>query len=295
MSRVSEEVQARITEIERVIRSQEAESRREPEGRLRISCQNGSSRYYLVNSKQKSETYLKKEQYETAKELAQKDYRQRVLRSLRKEKEFLEKLNDFYVEGAKEKAQTGGRGKHGNRGKTKNSSMQSDTFFYGPEELLRGRLRADRRALTEPIVQNEEEFVEEWMAAEYERKPFRVDAPEYFSNNNVQMRSKSEVIIAGLLEKYGVPFHYEKPLYVSGCGIVHPDFTVLNVRKRKTMYWEHMGMMDDPEYLDHALERILQYEKDGIFPGTELILTHETAMRPLQTKIIESVIEKYLL
>ena len=309
MSKISEEVQVRINQIEEVICIQEAEARKEPEGRLRISRTNGHCRYYLLSNNKKTDSYLKKDQFDTAKKLAQKDYRQKVLRSLRQEKELLEKLNAFYAEGVKDNSQksasdrASGSAKSGLQGSTQSSiqgsshrsDRQREDFFYGPEELIRAHLREERRILTESIVQDEEEFVAEWLAAEYERKPFRDDAPEYFSNNNVQMRSKSEVIIAGLLEKYGVPFHYEKPLYLDGFVTVHPDFTVLNVRTRKTMYWEHMGMMDDPEYLDHALEKIHRYEKAGFFPGTELILTHETSERPLQTRIIENVIEKYLL
>ena len=97
-----------------------------------------------------------------------------------------------------------------------------------------------------------------------------------------------------MLEKKDIPFFYEKPLILKGFGRIHPDFTVLNVTRRKTMYWEHLGMMDDAEYLEHALERISHYEAAGIFPGTELILTNETSSRPVRTKIIEKMIEKYL-
>lgn len=82
---------------------------------------------------------------------------------------------------------------------------------------------------------------------------------------------------------------------LEGTGRIHPDFTVLNVRKRKTMFWEHMGMMDDEEYRDHALERIDRYAAAGFYPGTDLILTQESSSRPVRTKIIERMIEAYLL
>ena len=76
--------------------------------------------------------------------------------------------------------------------------------------------------------------------------------------------------------------------------MIHPDFTVLNVRKRKENLWEHMGKMDDENYRDYALNRIIDYEKQGIFPGDKLILTHETLNNPINSKIIEKTILNYL-
>ena len=108
------------------------------------------------------------------------------------------------------------------------------------------------------------------------------------------MRSKTELIIAEMLEKKSIPFHYEKPLFLKGQGTIHPDFTVLNVAQRKSLFWEHMGMMDDDLYRDYALERINQYILAGYFPGRDLILTHETSSRPIRTAILERVIDEYL-
>ena len=52
--------------------------------------------------------------------------------------------------------------------------------------------------------------------------------------------------------------------------------------------------MDDEGYRDYALNRIIDYEKNGIFPGDRLILTHETLNNPLSSKIIEMTIQHYL-
>ena len=108
------------------------------------------------------------------------------------------------------------------------------------------------------------------------------------------MRSKSELIIADLLYKEGVPYRYEYPLYLNGLGRIYPDFTVLNTKERKELHWEHLGMMDDAEYAENALRRIAVYEKNGIFPGENLILTHETRKNPLDQKIIKMMIANYL-
>ena len=43
------------------------------------------------------------------------------------------------------------------------------------------------------------------------------------------------------------------------------------------------------------LNKITNYEKNDIFPGDKLILTHETSRYPINSKIIAKIIQKYLL
>lgn len=125
-------------------------------------------------------------------------------------------------------------------------------------------------------------------------KSFVEDAPEFYTNKGERVRSKSEILIANALQKHQVPYRYEFPIKLKQYGIVHPDFTVLNIRKRKEMYWEHMGMLDEEGYRDYALDKITAYEKNGIFPGDKLILTLETLKSPMNSKIIEKIIDQYL-
>ena len=77
--------------------------------------------------------------------------------------------------------------------------------------------------------------------------------------------------------------------------VVHPDFTVLRMKDRKILYWEHLGMMDDSEYMRNAVRKIESYEESGLYPGKDLILSHETIRKPLNTKMIEKIVEKYIL
>lgn len=278
MSEISELVMKRMNEIDSEIQlcqsyrrgSGDLESK--PEGYLRLSNSKGYCRYYQCRKGENTGTYLKKSQLETAKKLAQNEYQKSVLKSLNRERQLLEKLHQFYSESIKD-------GEH---------------FFAGPEELIWPNMREERKMLIDPIVPDDELYCKEWLSETYERKPFHEDAPEYYTESGIRVRSKSELIIAEKLEKAGIPFYYEKPLYIKGWGTIHPDFTVLNVRRRKTMFWEHQGMMDDEEYREYATERINQYALDGYYVGTELILTHETKNMPLRTRIIDSTIEKYL-
>lgn len=71
-------------------------------------------------------------------------------------------------------------------------------------------------------------------------------------------------------------------------------FTLLDIRKRREVYWEHRGMMDDRNYLKHAVQRVKDYRKEGIYVGDNLLITEETSVLPLGTDEILSVIQYFL-
>ena len=102
------------------------------------------------------------------------------------------------------------------------------------------------------------------------------------------------MIIADFLQREGIPYRYECPLNLKGFGTIYPDFMVLNVRQQKEMYWEHFGMMDEPEYSEKAIQKIMTYEQHGYFQGENLILTYETKRNPLNQKILKMIVEHYL-
>ena len=144
----------------------------------------------------------------------------------------------------------------------------------------------------EMIIVPDEDFIKAWREMEYRGKGFREDAPEYYTDKGERVRSKSEILIANALNRNHIPYRYECPLYLAGYGTIHPDFTVLNVRLRKEMYWEHLGMMDDISYVENALQKITMYMQNGIFLNDNLIITYETKRNPLNQKVIKIVMKK---
>ncbi len=160
-------------------------------------------------------------------------------------------------------------------------------------EDVYNKLHETRKKLVHPVILPDEELIQKWEADDYARKGFSENMPEYYTDKGERVRSKAEILIANALYRHQIPYHYEKPLYLDGYGMIHPDFTILNVRLRKELYWEHMGMMDCTDYAEEALNRIVVYEKHDIFPGEHLILSHETQKRPIHSKMIETYILKY--
>ena len=141
----------------------------------------------------------------------------------------------------------------------------------------------------------DEEFVAQWQAVPYQRLGFRKDDPEYYTQRGERVRSKSEILIADALYRHNIPYRYEYPLYVDGVLVAAPDFNCLNVRLRKEHYWEHLGMMGDKDYVNHNVKKLERYSLAKDFDDSGLILTFESESQPINIRVIEEEIRKYLL
>ncbi|WP_051226794.1 hypothetical protein [Butyrivibrio sp. MC2013] len=151
-----------------------------------------------------------------------------------------------------------------------------------------------RKKLVTPIIEPLELYVENWKKEIYEPLGFNEGVTEFFSNDGIRVRSKSELIIANMLEQKGIPYRYEYPLILKGIGTVRPDFTCLNIRTRKEYIWEHFGMMDNISYANKNIAKIESYELSGYFPGKNMIMTFETSQHAISSNIIKAMIEEYL-
>lgn len=144
--------------------------------------------------------------------------------------------------------------------------------------------------LIEPPYISDENYIFRWRNTEFTHMDFSTDYPEYYTRQNLRVRSKSEVIIADILDEAKIPFLYEKPLRLK-TGTVHPDFTLLNIKTRKELYWEHLGMMDDTDYRNSAYLKLRNYEANGVYPYESVIWTFETGRYPLNTKEIRKMVK----
>ena len=153
----------------------------------------------------------------------------------------------------------------------------------------------ERQKLITPVELTYEQLIEKWIGIPYEGKGFAEGAPVIMTNSGTRVRSKSEKILADYFDTIGIEYKYECPCYLKEYGTVYPDFTFLSKRTRKEIYWEHEGMMDNPEYARTAIQKIETYAKNGILCGKNLILTFETSTSPINTELIKIMADKYLL
>ena len=233
-----------------------------PKGSLRVVRSSGETKYYKrENPKNTTGIYIPKKEIKIARELAQKDYDEKVLQSVNQELKFI-----------------------------------TNTMKTMPEDVhehVYGQLHPLRQTLITPTREPDEQFIKKWEELEYDKKSFEPEFPDYRTDKNERVRSKSEILIANLLNKLGIPYKYECPLKLRIRGnivpnfTIYPDFTLLDVRTRKNVYLEHFGMMDNLEYAEKAVLKISTYEANDIYVGKQLLVTYETVKQPLNPKLLE--------
>lgn len=113
------------------------------------------------------------------------------------------------------------------------------------------------------------------------------------------VRSKSELVIADRLASHNIDYTYEKPLVING-ETRYPDFTIEDEESGFKYYWEHCGMLFDPDYKKRWENKLYWYRKNGILPYEEgggpsgiLIVSEEEEGFSSQT--IENIIQKIVL
>lgn len=266
------QIEARITELEEALKAKQFAVKKNPSGLVRIVRRGKTLLFYKRSSPSDGQgSYMPRSQEKRARALVQNDYDQKTIPAIEAE---IKELKDF-LRAYKEKC--------------------CDTVYQ--------KLASTRREVVVPLTLDDKQYATAWLKVEYRHKKFAEYAPQLFTDNNEQVRSKSEVIIANALKASGVPYRYEFPLLVdrnpeadAGADFceLHPDFYCLNLRTREEFVWEHLGMMDDPDYAERATEKLELYAENGFFPGKNLIITMETSAKPLSSKLLKSVIQTYL-
>lgn len=64
---------------------------------------------------------------------------------------------------------------------------------------------------------------------------------------------------------------------------------------RSLVYWEHCGRVNDPAYMRHHKWKLNMYEKAGIVPWKNLILTYDNEQGNIDARIIDAEIKNKLL
>ena len=117
----------------------------------------------------------------------------------------------------------------------------------------------------------------------------------YLTNKGEKVRSKSEKILADMFYKWNIPYCYEAKLNLKNMKTIYPDFTLLRICDRKTIYWEHFGLADDGEYATKALIKCALYESEGYAPGEDFLFSVESKSTPLNIREIEKKVKEFFM
>ena len=136
--------------------------------------------------------------------------------------------------------------------------------------------------------------------------PSRVDLLDRFLEERLihrtrrgeSVRSKSEVIIADLLYSKKIEYSYEAPLVGKDGETRYPDFTFEDDESGLNVFWEHLGMLQVPEYRERWEKKLKWYREQEILPHEEgggdkgvLIITKDDDRGGIQSDEIEKVLD----
>lgn len=232
--------------------------------RLRCAKKGNQYRYYLGNR------YINKSQVDLVREAANREYRKKLLQPVRTKIVKLEYL------------------------------LQGLLCAWDEPEKVYDKLHPARKQLVDPIILPAEEYIKRWLEEPYDVWEIKDEEVSgvFYSQKGERVRSKSELIIADTLSRYGVPYKYEYPLKLkSGSKVItkRPDFVALNITTLEMVIIEHLGMLDQERYYRNNIEKIDIYENNGYLIGKNLILLHETSYNALNTELVAKYIEQFLL
>ena len=268
---IIESLTTRVSELKQLLTVKRKELRNAPEGFLRISKSNGVVQYYRrADAADKRGKYIPAKDKELAEQLAQKEYDKKIIRAAEREIRLINYTLKSY-----------------NQLESKKQLAEKNADCLAPL----------RRALVKPVHLSDSEYAHRWQALPYKGKSFSPDAPSYITARGERVRSKSENLIADTLYRLSIPYRYEFPQSLKNSAgerlTIHPDFTCLDLRTRREFFWEHFGMMDNPEYSESAIRKLRLYEANGFLPGKNLIITTETSKLPVNSKQIERIAKAF--
>ena len=267
---------------------------RAPKGKLHVSQSHGYPQFYRRLGHDGKGKYLSiKKDARTIKRLAQKSYDEQLLELVEQERDCLRQIAELMSDCGYSDESMGvnlayqeacvltGEGSR---------PIQRDSLRLSPKTVgLQRAIPESIQGLIAPRVLYDEAYADQWandLAQAGDPMPLSQGGCVYKANDGSMMRSKSEVLIANKLHDAGLPYVYEQPLTLDG-HVVHPDFIVLNPITRQEFVWEHLGMMDDPDYASNAISKLGRYASCGLVPGKGLVITQETSSCPLDLATVD--------
>ena len=255
------QLKLRQSDLEEQVKRRKSTSDKNIEETLKINNRGNHNDYYLRKRGENTGKYIKKSNMNLVRSLAQQKYNACFVKEAEKELKVIRRfLNDY------------------------SDNIPNICHDFGLE-LKQSIDIADM---------SDVEFAEYWLGIPYKTKGISADIPEHITAKGERVRSKSEEIIANTLCKLKIPYKYECPIKLYNGEVIHPDFTILDVKNRRVFYYEHFGKMDDYDYFVRFVNRMIKFEKSGIYPGKNLIMTFESSQATINSQAVEKVLKKYI-
>ena len=96
-----------------------------------------------------------------------------------------------------------------------------------------------------------------WASSGYIKNDRYKESLNNTTSSGLKVRSRAEVNIADTYDSKGIPFRYEEVLELPDGTVLNPDFHVLVKSENRTKYHEHVGMLNDIEYMKMFIWKLL--------------------------------------
>lgn len=260
----------RLQKLKKTLATTERALKNAPAGTIYARKSNGTIQYFnKTKESPASGKYIKTNEIMLAKQLSQKRYNQKLKETI---KEQIRAHQKFIA------AQ-----------KKNDINLQYEKLPEGIKEMVI------------PVTLPDEKYAEIWQSEKYGTNPYHEIKGGFYTAKGEHVRSKSEVIIADMLNRMKVPYRYEYPVELkrstddgAGSYTAYPDFYCLNIRTRQEIILEHFGMMDNKDYAHHMIVKLQDYQNNGWLYGRNMIFTLESQTQPLNLKYLEKLIRDYL-
>lgn len=170
--------------------------------------------------------------------------------------------------------------------------------IYIEKEWIEGQLKVIKRDI--PVM---EKFLRDyapllpnpiqWEMLEAEQNSFKKEERRHYYKG-VYFRSKSEVLVAMVLDSHGLEFKYEAALHING-RTIYPDFVIRGKRDGKIFIWEHFGLIYLDKYRRNMYERLEELHQAGFNPWDNLLMSFDSEDGSIDIDFIEKMVNLYLM
>ena len=264
------EIEILLCDLEKRLQKNKSELERSPEGCLHITHPTHKAAYQQAIHRSDGKCIRKRiaDRPELIKALARKEYLKTEKKILERDIHILNQLLDRYVDPG------------------------AETVLQALPDRFR-RLPDDWFWFQSADTQLSDEL-DAWAAAPYRQSTYKPEKKNKRTSRGLMVRSMGEVACAEQFYYHDILFRYEQVLVIEGFEFA-PDFTIRRKRDGKIFYWEHCGKPYDKGYMQHHKWKLEMYEKVGIVPWDNLIVTYSDQNNNSDVRLIQSEILNKLL
>ena len=143
------------------------------------------------------------------------------------------------------------------------------------------------------IPQGIPEKVRKWLTEPTEYNPYRPEEKTNRTPSGIYVRSKSELLIATMVESYNAPYKYEEKVMLNNRA-VYSDYSFLDKSITRGIKWEHFGMMGNSDYRQKSHAKIKDYLDSGYRLGYDLIVTYDDENGSIDMELVQRLIQTYI-